>query len=159
MFGKALVSVGGLLVSLGVNATTTNFDFSGVEPNGASIDKTTIFELPTQTTGFNFVGALDAVGSIQNNQNPGATFGLYLGDTLVKDISFFNVDTTNNIYSFNFLNLSAGDYSFRFNINGNASARAYTFTSTITPVPEPENFSLMMLGIGMIGLLARRKAV
>lgn len=157
MLGKALFLALGLTASIGANATSTTIDHIGIDPTGASIDKTTIFDLPTQTTGFNFIGQLDTVGSIQNNQNPGAEFGLYLGDTLIKDISYFNVDSTNNIYSFSFLNLSAGDYSFRFNINGNVSARAYSFTSTITPVPEAERLSLMMLGIGVIGLIARRR--
>jgi hypothetical protein len=158
MLGKALFLAVSLTASIGANATSITFDQVGIDPTGASLDKTTIFDLPTQTTGFNFAGQLDAVGSIQNNQNPGAEFGLYLGDTLIKDISNFNVDSTNNIYSFSFLNLSAGDYSFRFNINGNVSARAYTFTSTITPVPEMESYSLMMLGLGIIGFIARRKA-
>jgi len=158
MRGKALLIGLGLLGSMVAHATPITLDHSGVDPTGASVDKTTIFELPTQTTAFNFEGVLDTVGSVQGNQNPGAEFGLYLGDTLVKDISYFNVDSTNNIYSFSFFNLAAGDYSFRFNINGNVSARAYTFTSTITPVPEPESLSLMMLGMGILGLLSRRKS-
>lgn len=156
MLEKALFLAIGLTAAIGANATVA-LDYSGIDPTGASIGKTTIFNLPTQTTAFNFEGELDAVGSVQTNQNPGAEFGLYLGDTLLKDISYFNVDTTNNIYSFTFLNLSAGDYSFRFNINGNVAARAYTFTSTITPVPEPENLSLMLFGIGVAGLLSRRR--
>lgn len=160
MLGKAFL-LGGLLVSLGANATTATLNQSGTDINGASVDKTTIISLPTQTTVFDFAGVLDTVGSVQDNQNPGAEFGLYLGDTLIKDISFFTVDTTNNIYSFSFLNLAAGDYSFRFNINGNVASRAYTFNSTITPVtvpvPEPESLSLLMAGLGIAGLMARRK--
>jgi hypothetical protein len=159
MLGKALL-VSGLLASFGANAAVT-ITQSGTDPNGASVDKTTIITLPTQTTAFDFVGSLDTVGSIQTNKNAGAEFGLYLGSTLVKDITFFTVDTTHNIYSFNFLNLAAGDYTFRFNINGNEASRAYSFTSSITavttPVPEPENLGLMVFGVCLMGLIARRK--
>lgn len=158
MRGKALLIGVGMLASMAAHATPTTLDHSGIDPTGASVDKTTVFDLPTQTTAFNFEGVLDTVGSVQDNQNPGAEFGLYLGDTLVKDISYFNVDSKTNVYSFSFSNLAAGDYSFRFNINGDVSARAYTFTSTITPVPEPESLSLMMLGIGILGVLSRRKS-
>lgn len=157
MRGKAWLVGAGLLASMTANATSLTLDQSGIDPTGASVDKTTIFDLPTQTTSFNFEGELDTVGSVQNNQNPGAEFGLYLGDTLVKKVSDFNVDTTNNVYTFSFLNLAAGDYSLRFNINGNVSARAYTFTSTVTPVPEPENLSLMLFGIGIMWMISRRK--
>ncbi len=160
MLGKAFLFAG-LLVSIGANATTATLNQSGTDINGASVDKTTIISLPTQATVFDFVGALDAVGSVQNNQNAGAEFGLYLGNNLIKDISYFTVDTTNNIYSFSFLNLAAGDYSFRFNINGNVASRAYSFTSTIspvtTPVPEPESLSLMLAGLGLAGVFAKRR--
>ena len=156
MLGKAFL-IAGLLVSTGANAAIATLNQSGVDQSGASLAKTTIIDLPTQATGFDFSGALDGVGSVQSNQSPGTEFGLYLGGTLLKDISFFTVDTTNNIYSFSFINLAAGDYSFRFNINGNAASRAYSFASTITPVPEPESLSLMMFGIGIAGLIARRK--
>lgn len=161
MLRKALI-LAGLFVSLSANAAITTLDQSGTDPNGANLDKTTIIYLPSQGSAFNFEGALDSVGSVLQNNNTGAVFGLYLGDTLVKGLSFFNVDTTKNIYSFNFTNLAAGDYNFRFNIDGNTASRAYSFASTITtvttPVPEPESLSLLVMGLGLLGLMARRKA-
>ncbi|WP_229007532.1 FxDxF family PEP-CTERM protein [Methylophilus sp. Leaf408] len=157
MLGKAFL-LAGLLVSTGANATTP-LNQTGTDPSGTAIDKTTIIDLPTQSTAFNFIGSLDAVGSLITNQSPGTTFGLYLDDVLLKDISSFQA-LAGNVYQFEFLNLAAGDYSFRFNINGNEANRAYTFTSTITaitPVPEPESISLMMFGIGIAGFMARRR--
>lgn len=161
MLRKALI-LAGLFASVSANAAVTTLDQNGTDPSGATLDKTTIIYLPSQLTAFNFVGSLDAVGSVLQSNNEGAVFGLYLGDSLVKGLSLFTVDTTENIYSFNFTNLAAGDYSFRFNIDGNPASRAYSFASTITtvttPVPEPESLSLLVMGLGLLGLMTRRKA-
>lgn len=153
MLGKAFL-LGGMLVSFGANAAVIDFDVNDIDPTNA----TTVLQLPSQNGVFNFAGYLNTGGEVQTNQNPGDTFGLYLGSTLLKPLSSFTFDSTNVGYSFDFKNLAAGSYTLRFNINGNATARAFDLTSTITPVPEPESFALMAVGLGILGLIARRKA-
>lgn len=160
MLGKAFL-LAGLLVSFGANATATvtTLNQIGVDQPGADIAKTTIINLPTQSTAFNFVGSLDLVGSLMTNQSPGTTFGLYLGNDLIQGLTSFDA-LPGNVYSFEFLNLAAGDYSLRFNVNGNPANRAYSFTSTITsitPVPEPESYAMMFAGLALVGAVAKRR--
>lgn len=91
----------------------------------------------------------------------GSTFSLYnSANTLIKAYNIpalsFNSTTT-----FTFLDLAAGsDYKFKFNpgeLNVTLSNRL-TFTAHETvPVPEPESNALMLVGLGIIGLIARRK--
>ncbi|HCU83906.1 MAG TPA: hypothetical protein DGR15_00780, partial [Methylophilus sp.] len=66
-----------------------------------------------------------------------------------------------DVYSFNFTNLAAGDYSLRFNVTGGGS---YALTSTIntvtTPVPEANTYSMIILGLGVMGaVVSRRKLI
>lgn len=158
MFGK-LILTGALFASLGANAATA-VNQSGTDESGASVGKTAIIYLPSQLLAFNFSGTLDLDGMLQPSSNPGAEFGLYKGNTLLKDITQF-VAGANDTYTFSFTNLASGsNYSLRFNINNGGD---YTLTSsvspftTVTPVPEPENFGLLMLGLGVMTAFVRRQ--
>jgi len=68
----------------------------------------------------------------------------------------------NSVVAFNFAEFSA--------YNGLTTARGYTFDSQltadsdvykisfeVTPVPEPETYALLLAGLGLVGLLARRR--
>lgn len=67
---------------------------------------------------------------------------------------------SSNTYTYS--DLADGNYSLTLipsnilavNIGGNVNISA---TSVAVPVPEPETNALMLLGLGMIGLIARRK--
>lgn len=93
----------------------------------------------------------------------GSTFSLYnSANTLITayNIPTLSLDSTT---TFTFLDLAAGsDYKFKFNpglLNVTLSNKL-TFTAYETlPVPEPENNALMLVGLGIIGLIARRKFV
>lgn len=50
--------------------------------------------------------------------------------------------------------LSAGSYSLT---TTPYSAGSYSFETTVTAVPEPESYAMFLAGLGMLGLVARRK--
>jgi hypothetical protein len=52
------------------------------------------------------------------------------------------------------IHTSRGNLSFASNF---ASTGVGTFTATLAPVPEPETYVLMMAGLGVVGLMARRR--
>ncbi len=159
---KKLLLVSAMAVSMHANALVLNV--SGVDVNGASLDKTTIINLPSQSTVFDFFGSLDLSKKLQESNNAGAVFGLYLNTpgtgTLLKPLADFTA-SAGDVYSFNFTNLAAGDYSLRFNVTGGGS---YALTSTIntvtTPVPEANTYSMIILGLGVMGaVVSRRKLI
>ncbi len=91
----------------------------------------------------------------------GSTFSLYNSANTL--ITAYNIPTLSlgSTTTFTFLDLAAGsDYKFKFNpglLNVTLSNKL-TFTAYETlPVPEPENNALMLVGLGIIGLIARRK--
>jgi len=51
--------------------------------------------------------------------------------------------------------LAAGDYSLSTMTFGTPGY--YAFETTVTPVPEPETYGMFLAGLGMLGLIARRK--
>ncbi|MFQ6334990.1 PEP-CTERM sorting domain-containing protein [Methylophilus sp. 3sh_L] len=91
----------------------------------------------------------------------GSSFSLYdSADNLISSYSIpaLIVDAT---ASLSFIDIGAGTgYQFKFNpgaFNVTLSNKL-TFTATpVIPVPEPENNALMLAGLGIIGLIARRK--
>jgi hypothetical protein len=91
----------------------------------------------------------------------GSTFSLYNSSNSL--ITSYNIPllTLNATTTFTFIDLAAGnDYVFKFNpgaLNVTLSNKL-TFTAYETvPVPEPESNALMLVGLGIIGLIARRK--
>jgi len=91
----------------------------------------------------------------------GSTFSLYNSSNSL--ITSYNIPllTLGATTTFTFIDLAAGnDYVFKFNpgaLNVTLSNKL-TFTAYETvPVPEPESNALMLVGLGIIGLIARRK--
>jgi hypothetical protein len=70
------------------------------------------------------------------------------------------VDTFISAYSFGHSftidSLAAGDYYYK--VTGTATnPGVYTLVSEIAPVPEPETYMMLLGGLGMIGLMAKRR--
>lgn len=91
----------------------------------------------------------------------GSKFSLY--DSSNSLITSYNIPllTLGSTTTFVFADIAAGnDYVFKFNpglLNVTLSNQL-TFTAVETvPVPEAETNALMLVGLGMIGLIARRK--
>jgi len=95
---------------------------------------------------------------------PGAGYGLYGagvngvvggGDDLLLGSWSFDGSTGQTVNS---INLSSGSYFF--SVTGTATGAGgglYTISSELSPVPTPESFGLLAAGLGMIGLMARRR--
>jgi hypothetical protein len=87
-------------------------------------------------------------------------FSLKQGATEIQQISLAPLAVlSSNTYTFD--DLTSGNYSltlvpstiFSLRLGGNVAISA----TSVVPVPEPETNALMFLGLGIIGMIARRK--
>jgi hypothetical protein len=77
----------------------------------------------------------------------------YNDDVLIGGFAFDSTSITQN-----FTGLAAGDYFYR--VTGNVDGPfggSYLLSSHLTPVPEPKSYALLMAGLGVVALLARRR--
>ena len=103
-------------------------------------------------TDWNFVAnnddAYPSYGS-GNVQDSGITFNNIAAGTYLATVTDYSTVANGNLLSLGFtgdeLNNSAGDYTLT--IEG----------INISPVPEAEEWAMMMLGLGMIGFITKRK--
>lgn len=83
--------------------------------------------------------------------------GVY-GDAIDDDSVggfLFNGKTAENNYTFSALN--AGSYYYLVSGTGTGvGGGVYALVSTI-PVPEPDTYAMLLAGIGMLGVMARRR--
>lgn len=152
-FVSALALASAFAFSGAVSATTTTF--SGTDLAGTTEARTEKIDISYLGGNFNLTGVLDPIFTVIN----GANTGLFLGATLEVDgdeLFTWAPDGLFNLSRFTFSasNLAAGNYTLKFNLLGGG---AYTGNYTITAVPEPETNALMLVGLGMIGFIARRK--
>jgi hypothetical protein len=84
-------------------------------------------------------------------------------NTYTKD---FKVDTTGPVdIFFNWSNLNSVSFSARggvhhFGLDGNSTQFAMDnlrINEVVTPVPEPETYAMLLVGLGLIGFMARRR--
>jgi hypothetical protein len=91
----------------------------------------------------------------------GSTFALYSPSNTLITSYVIPALSAGGSTLFTFSSLAAGnDYSFKFSASSSSIFSAqvsFTGSEVSTPVPEPENNALMLVGLGIIGLIARRK--
>lgn len=94
------------------------------------------------------------------NFSVGAKFSLW-NSTGTTKLQEFNMPTLSVLGGpeLTFSDIAAGSYQFRYTSSLFNLGALSTVTFTATPVPEPETNALMLLGLGMIGFIARRKFV
>lgn len=94
------------------------------------------------------------------NFSVGAKFSLW-NSTGTTKLQEFNMPTLVALGGpeLTFSDIAAGSYQFRYTSSLFNIGALSTVTFTATPVPEPETNALMLLGLGMIGFIARRKFV
>lgn len=105
------------------------------------------------TTGSNVYVDFSTLAGVNVN----AKFSLYdnTGTTLLKSFDFPTVVLAGGP-ELTFTNVAAGSYQFKFTSFVSAGLGSKV-TFSATAVPEPETNALMLVGLGMIGLIARRK--
>jgi PEP-CTERM motif len=90
------------------------------------------------------------------------SFTLSPGTTAANPLSPDLGTLNDNFYSISatYSNLVAGDYFLQaITTPGTEVTLSVKYTDTsLTPVPEPESYALAFAGLGVVGLLARRRA-
>ena len=148
----ALASAGSFAAALGSIDLSSGSGFFGNTPiAGAFVDTITF----TVTTASTFSGSITAV--VNGTQ----------------DVDFASIVVTPSAQAFvsllgdpvevwatpaaGFI-LSAGLYTLTLTGTNSASVGSYAGTLALTPVPEPETYAMLFAGLGIVGLLARRRS-
>ena len=116
---------------------------------------------------FNLSGTVDALATAVSNDAltkfniDGGKVELFMsnGDiNYTNDVSMgsfaFDSTATNSTFS----SLLAGDYYYQVTgaVMGNKGG-GYQLFSEVTPVPEPETYAMLLVGLGLVGFMVRRR--
>lgn len=150
----AIAFASALSFSSVASATSTTTTFSGYDAFGSSESNTEKIDISYFDGSFNLTGVLDPFLTTLNGINTGLFAGATLEKSGVELFTWAPVGFDLSRFTFSASNLAAGDYTLKFNLLGGGF---YTGSYTITPVPEPETNALILAGLAIIGLIARRK--
>ncbi|MGQ3089354.1 FxDxF family PEP-CTERM protein [Methylophilus sp.] len=159
---KNLLAAALLLASSSAFATTTYFD--GYDKPGNGNANTTKISISYTAGSFDLSGEVDPTSWLTWIQDKNS--GLYLEGNLISDkgdtytwspvISLTDIDPT--VWTFNFSNLAAGNYTLQFNLAGGGHyTGSYAISAVTTAVPEPETYGMMLFGLGLMGTIAVRR--
>ena len=106
--------------------------------------------LPT----LSYNGGTQALAAVYNVTSVSGGFGM--------DGTPLEADPNNPNYGYFTWDLSGittpiTSFSVNFGISVHSSALAFQLDQVTTPVPEPETYALMLAGMGVVGLVARRR--
>jgi len=160
---KALVG-GVLLVAASVSASAANYDLGTLD--GTSFDTSSLTS-SKYAAGFNFTDSWKFTITTTSATSFGAqqTFAVAIGE-----ISGFGAELNGNPFTLTqdvpngqqnlswTGNLAPGVYTV--NVWGHANLKNTQYTATVSalPVPEPETYGMLLGGLGVLGLAARRRA-
>lgn len=144
-------------VPLSGNAVTTGLitkDYTFSIANGFVGDLSGFFTSGTDfiygdNYGFSIAGISLSSGTLTQNTS-------FVAD-IVDPMGWVALTYTNK---FSATNLAAGSYTLKLTGTSYSvgSSFAGSYALSTTAVPEPESYALMMMGLGLLGLIARRKA-
>jgi hypothetical protein len=146
---KSVVLAAALLIAGAAQAAPTMLDLSSgaTSFSGSLATQEFQFTLPTDVIGYGSVTA-----SFGTKLGYSISSIVFNGSTLVREPSspkFFNFTLFDGP-------LAAGTYSFT--VNGvSTGGGQFHGQLEVAPVPEPESIAMAMAGLGVMGLLARRR--
>jgi hypothetical protein len=135
---------------------------SGTTPDSVDLALTLDFTdpaIPAVTSDYTF----KLVSTPNQGKDPDADADYVYLPSAFSATSFVIGSTTYNVKLTGFENivgdgfLTSNDLAFHVRENGTASADLFAVVTTQTAVPEPQAVALMLAGLGMLGLLARRR--
>lgn len=137
--------------NLGTLATGDNY-LSGSETANVLVSKGSFSDI------FNF--SLSAKSDVTTDAGV-LNFGKFFINGTTFSYSLFTGSTllATGTDASGFTNLALGTGSYHLDVTGNATALKglYNGTINVSPVPEAETYSMMLLGLGLMGFIARRR--
>jgi hypothetical protein len=135
--------------SLGVSAATTTYNFSG-SGAGAFNDKYTFSGLTAGT--YNILGSLDTSTFL------GLSSLGFQGTPETLSLSLFGTTFGSNTFSLtNFVYTGSSPLKFNVAGLGFGSFSGFLSFSPVLAVPEAETYSMMLLGLGLMGFIVYRR--
>lgn len=161
----SVVSAQAAITDLGtITAGPTPTTFQGYTASGAFNDVFSFFLPANSASGYtvtNFTAAGSLLNSVFSTFSLGSdtdgTFGNG-GETILKTITA----TGGNTVSFDYPSTPSGNYFLIVTgfVNGTAGGLyngAFSVTAPTLPVPEPETYAMLLAGLGVMGVIARRR--
>lgn len=107
---------------------------------------------------FSVVGTQSLVATLSGNSSKVFTFSEFsLWDSTMTEVGTTSIFNSGK-FGFGTLEaITTGTYTLKVAGSYTGVSSGYNGQITLTPVPEPETNALLLAGIGMLGLIARRK--
>lgn len=127
-----------------MNANTPLGNHLAVDDGASVVTTNTSQAFAGRAVAYGATGRINAQGHVSMNSL----------DTTMTVVQQLNGASAASPVSFNMLGNAQGDYTFNM-----ASTGLLTFTvpSVTTPVPEADSYAMLLAGLGVIGLVARRR--
>ena len=152
---KSLAAAAALALAAASSAQASSF-FGTV--NGAGNFTVDAYTVTVGTT-FNVTGGVASNSFIVPvTVGPGITFNITVDALTLSGVTFGSFSDNDLSDGFSFSGISAGTYTLK--LIGSASSPLggiYAGNITTTPVPEAQTTALALAGLGVVGLLARRR--
>ncbi|PAS95547.1 MAG: hypothetical protein CGU28_12340 [Candidatus Dactylopiibacterium carminicum] len=159
MISGYLAVAGALLVlSSGAQAVTVDWGVNDTSESQRLYSSLFSSSPYNSTFTFSLQSLSDLLASFTTGLTGSGSVGLFSADN--TQIGSFSFGGTYSTSSLTFSSLGAGDYYYTISGAGYSPIIGANFSSTLTPVsavPKPGSLAMLLAGLGMVGLLARRR--